>query len=132
MSEENVRIVMQMYEAYLAGDVDQALAYFHPDVAADFSVRGDTAPTEGRNALSETVATWVSTWDDYSERITDVRDTGNTVCVIATQTGRGKGSGVEIENTWGQLYTVQNGLITSVTMYASPTEALEAAGLSES
>ena len=131
MSEENVRIVMQMYEAYLAGDVDRALAYFHPDVAADFSVRGDTAPTEGRNALSETVATWVSTWDDYSERITDVRDTGNTVCVIATQTGRGKGSGVEIENTWGQLYTVQNGLITSVTMYASPTEALEAAGLSE-
>ena len=122
---------MQMYEAYLAGDVDRALAYFHPDVAADFSVRGDTAPTEGRNALSETVATWVSTWYDYSERITDVRDTGNTVCVIATQTGRGKGSGVEIENTWGQLYTVQNGLITSVTMYASPTEALEAAGLSE-
>ena len=122
---------MLMYEAYLAGDVDQALAYFHPDVAADFSVRGDTAPTEGRNALSETVATWVSTWDDYSERITDVRDTGNTVCVIATQTGRGKASGVEIENTWGQLYTVQNGLITSVTMYASSTEALEAAGLSE-
>lgn len=131
MSEESVRIVMQMYEAYLAGDVDSALAYFHPDVAADFSVRGDTAPTEGRDALSETVATWVSTWDDYSERITDVRDIGNTVCVIATQTGRGKGSGVEIETTWGQLYTVQNGLITSVTMYASPTEALEAAGLSE-
>ena len=131
MSEENLRIVMQMYEAYLAGDVDRALAYFHPDVAADFSVRGDTAPTKGRDALSETVATWVSTWDDYSERIEDVRDIGNTVCVIATQTGRGKGSGVETETTWGQLYTVHNGLIASVTMYASPTEALEAAGLSE-
>ena len=131
MSEENVRVVRQMYDAYLAGDIDRALAYFHPDVAADFSVRADTAPTEGRDALGETVATWVSAWADYSERVTDVRGIGDTVCVIATQTGRGKVSGVEIDTTWGQLYTIQNGLITSVTMYASPTDALEAAGLSE-
>ncbi len=131
MSRENVEVVRRMYEAYLAGDVDRALAHFHPDVAADFSVRGDTGPTEGRQALSQTVASWVGTWDDYSEQVEEIHDLGDTVCVIATQRGRGRGSGVEIDNRWGQLYTIENGLITSVTMYDSPARALEAAGLRE-
>ncbi len=99
-------------------------------VAADFSIRGDTGPTEGREALRETVAAWVTTWDDYSEQVEEIRDFGDTVCVIATQRGRGKGSGVEIENRWGQLYTVEDGLITSIAMYENPARALEAAGLS--
>jgi ketosteroid isomerase-like protein len=131
MSQRSVEIVREMYAAYLAGDVDRALAHFHPDVAADFSVRGDTGPTRGRDALSETVMTWLGTWDDYSEQIEEIRDLGDTVCVTARQRGRGKGSGVEIENRWGQLYTVEDGLITSLTMYESPARALEAAGLSE-
>jgi uncharacterized protein len=131
MSQENVEIVRRMYAAYLAGDMDGALAHFHPQVAADFSVRGDTGPTRGREALSETVMAWLGTWDDYSEQIQEIRDLGATVCVIAKQRGRGKGSGVEIENRWGQLYTVEDGLITSLTMYASAAQALEAAGVSE-
>ena len=79
-----MEIVRRMYEAYLAGDVDRALAHFHRDVAADFRIRGDTGPTVGREALGGTVATWVNTWDDYSEQIEDIRDLGGTVCVIAT------------------------------------------------
>ena len=117
-----------MYAAYLAGEADRTLAYFHAEVAADFSIRGDTGPTEGREALGETVAAWVSTWDDYSEQIEEVRDLGDFVLVTASQRGRGKGSGVEIENRWGQLYKVDDGLITNVAMYGSPEEALEAAG----
>jgi ketosteroid isomerase-like protein len=131
MSQENVEIVRELYEAYLAGDVERALAHFHPDVTADFSARGDTGPTVGRDALRETVLAWVTTWEDYSERIDDIRDVGDTVCVIATQRGRGKGSGVEVDNRWGQLYRLEAGLVTSVTMYSSAEGALEAAGLSE-
>ena len=131
MAEEDVQIVRRMYEAYLAGDFDTALALCDPGVAADFSVRGDTRPTAGREALSETVATWINTWDDYSEQVEDIRDLGENVCVIATQRGRGKGSGLVIDNRWGQLYKVENGLITSITMYDSPASALKAAGLAE-
>jgi|SRR5215212_64328 len=131
MSQENVEIVRLMYGAYLAGDVERALAYFHPDVSVDFTVRVDTGVREGREALSEIVATWVGTWEDYSERIDEIRDLGDTVCVIATQRGRGKGSGLELENEFAQLYEVKNGLITSVTMYMSPAEALEGAGRSK-
>jgi ketosteroid isomerase-like protein len=131
MSEENVEIVQRTYEAYQAGDVDRALSNFHPDAAADFSIRGDTGPVTGREALAKTVAAWVNTWDDYSEQIEDIRGVGDRVCVIANQRGRGKRSGVQIDNRFGQVYTVEDGLITSLTMYATPAQALQAAGLLE-
>jgi ketosteroid isomerase-like protein len=131
MSRENVEIVREMYEAYRVGDFDRALAHFHPDVSADFTVRGDTGITEGRAALRNTVAQWITTWDDYSERIEEIRDLGDTVFVAATQRGRGKGSGLEVDNSFGQLYTLEDGLITTVRMYGTPEQALEAAGLSE-
>jgi ketosteroid isomerase-like protein len=131
MSQENVEIVVRMYEAYLAGDADRALAYCDPNIEADFSIRGDTGVRQGREALAEIVASWVGTWDDYSERIEEVRDLGDTVCVIATQRGRGKGSGLEVDNRFAGLYEVKDGLITRVTMYEGPDKALEAAGLSE-
>ena len=131
MSEENVEIVRRMYEAYLAGDTDQALTCFHPNVVADFRVRGDTGVRQGREALNELIATWVDAWDDYSDRVDEIRDLGESVLVIATQSGRGKGSGLELTNQYAQLYELEDGQITSLTLYESPAKALEAAGLSE-
>jgi len=129
MSQDNVELVREMYEAYLAGDPERALAYFHPKASIDFTVRGDTPVREGPEALNEIVATWVGTWDDYSERIEEIRDLGDQVILIATQRGRGKGSGVEIDNRFAQLYEVKEGQITSLTMYIDPATALTAAGV---
>ena len=37
MSEENVQIVQRMYAAYQAGDAEDALSHFAPDVLVDAS-----------------------------------------------------------------------------------------------
>lgn len=131
MSEESVVIVRRMYEAYLRGDADRALAYHHPDVELDYSARGDIGAKQGRDAMAEISATWIGTWDDYVERIDEVCELGSKVCLISSQSGRGRGSGVEIQNQFAQVYEVEDGLITSVTMYMSPADAREAEGVSE-
>jgi ketosteroid isomerase-like protein len=131
MSQENVELVREMYETYLGGDPERALQYFHPQVHVDFTIRGDAPVRRGREALDEVVRTWVGTWDDYSEQIEEVLDLGDTICLVATQRGRGKGSGVEIENRFAQLYEVEDGRITSLTMYMDPATALEAARASD-
>jgi hypothetical protein len=59
------------------------------------------------------------------------RDLGSRVYVLATQRGRGKGSGVEVEDRYALLYEVRASEIARVTTYGEPAEALEAAGLSE-
>jgi ketosteroid isomerase-like protein len=131
MSEENVKIVRRMYEAYVLGDAAQSLEHFHPDVVADFSVRVDTGTSRGRDELAKTVASWIGSWDDYKEELDEIRDLGDSVLVVSTQRGRGKGSGVELSTQYASVYEVEGGLITRVTMYMTPAKALEAAGLSE-
>jgi hypothetical protein len=50
---------------------------------------------------------------------------------ITRQRGRLRGSDSWIEWRYGIVYTVEEGLIRRGKVYATPEEALEAAGLSE-
>ena len=131
MSEENVEVVRRMYEAFHAGDTDAALACFAPDVVADFSRRADGRLGEGRDYLIQDVRSWMGAWEEWREEIDDIRDLGSQVYVAATQRGRGKGSGVEVEQSYAFLCEVEGDSITRITYYPQGTEALEAAGLSE-
>jgi ketosteroid isomerase-like protein len=131
MSEENVEIVRRMYEAFHGGDAEGALAYFHPEVVVDARGRVDAGMGHGRDELSRIIATWVGTFDEWREEIEEMRDLGSQVYVVATQRGRGKGSGVEVDYRYALLYEVRGDKITSMTIYNKPAEALAAAGLSE-
>jgi ketosteroid isomerase-like protein len=131
MSRENVELVRRMYEAYLGGDVEGTLAYFHADVEVDFSVRVDSRVGRGRQELNEVVSSWIGTWDEYTEEIEEIRDLGDSVCVVAMQHGRGKGSGVPFENRFASIYEIADGAITSITMYTDLDSALQAAKSSE-
>ena len=126
MSRENVELVRQMYESYLQGDMERALAYFHPDVKVDFTVRVDAAVGKEREELARVVGSWIGAWDGYSETLDEIRDLDDKVCVVGTQRGRGKGSGVELAQQFAGLYEVRDGLITSLTMYGSLDKALAA------
>ncbi len=120
-----------MYEAFHRGDADGASACFDPEVVVDASRRVDGGIGHGREELSKIIGRWVGTFDEWREEIEEMRDLGSQVYVVATQRGRGKGSGVEVETRYALLYEVQGDRITSMTMYPQPTEALHAAGLSE-
>jgi ketosteroid isomerase-like protein len=97
MSEENVEVVRRMYEAFHGGDGEGALAFFDQDVVVEPHGRVDAGIGRGQEALNRIITTWVGTFDEWREEIDDVRDLGDQVFVAATQRGRGKGSGVEIE-----------------------------------
>jgi ketosteroid isomerase-like protein len=131
MSEENVEIVRRMYERFHAGDATGSLACCDPDVAVDFSRRADGRVGQGREYLSQVVTSWMGAWEEWHEEIDDIRDLGGQVYVLATQRGRGKGSGVEVEQSYAFLCEVEGEKITKVTYYPQAAEALEAAGLSE-
>ena len=128
MSRESVEVVRAMYEAYIAGEAERALSYFHPDVEVDYSVRADTPGVRrGPEALAELTLSWQASFDDYSEEIEEIRDLGDLVCLIATQRGKSKGSDFELADRFASLWEVKDGQITSVTLYANPGDALEAA-----
>jgi ketosteroid isomerase-like protein len=63
------------------------------------------------------------------ERLIDVGD--GRVVVGLYQRCRGRGSGVEVENHPGQVWTFRSGLAVRWETYSTFAEALEAAGLPE-
>lgn len=131
MSEENVVVVRQMYEAFHSGDAEGAMARFAPDVVVDATSRLDGEVGRGREALARIIGGWVASFDDWREEIEAIRDLGDHVLVAARQIGRGKGSGIETELHYALLYRVADGQISSMTFYPDTAEALRAAGVQD-
>jgi ketosteroid isomerase-like protein len=131
MSEENVELVRRMYRAFHGGDAEGAMAHFDPEVVVDASARPDGGVAQGHEGLATIIGGWVEAFDGWNEEIEEMRDLGSSVYVVATQRGRGKESGVDVEARYALLYVVRAAKITRVTLYRAPADALRAAGLSE-
>lgn len=128
---QNAEVVRRMYEARDGADVEGLLACFHPQVAVDASVRMDSGIVHGREELARVIGEWVGAFDDWHEEIHEIRDLGSQVYVVATQRGRAKGSGIEVESRYALLYGVEGGQITRMALFDGEAEALAAAAAHE-
>ena len=133
MSEENVEIVRRMYDAWQGADYEAALAYFDPEVEWSEPPDNPGARTwHGHEGVNGALVTWVGAWESFRHELRELIDCGDDrVLLAAWQTGRGKGSGVEISEENFSVYTVRDGKIVSQRMFRHRAEALKAAGLSE-
>jgi ketosteroid isomerase-like protein len=128
MPEGSAEIVRRMYESFHSGDAEGALAYFDPEVVIDATTRIDGGIGHGREEVGTIIGHWVGAFEDWREEIEEIRELGSRVYVAATQYGRGKGSGIEVEDAYAVLYEVRAQKIARLTLYADRAEALAAAG----
>ena len=70
-------------------------------------------------------------WESFRFQATDLRDLGNRVLVLGDVRGRGRGSGVEVEDQWGWIVELRDAKAASVHGFLDQRKALEAAGLRE-
>jgi ketosteroid isomerase-like protein len=131
MAEENVEIVRRMYRAFLGGDFKESLAVFDPEVEFDVSIRPEGRVYRGHAGLVEAIRTWNGTWEDLTAEIDEIIDAGDHVVLTDQQTGRGKGSGVPLDQQTFWVYTLRDRKIVHVKWFRTRQEALKAAGLSE-
>src|SRR4051812_6180104 len=75
---------------------------------------------------------WTEPWEDFEIDLEWVRDAGRDVAVSCHRARmRGKASGIRAEIRYAYLWRFQQGKIVYCKSFGEPTEALEAAGLSE-
>ena len=122
MSAENVELVERMLDLFHRGDVEGVFACYSPDVVVDASRRPDGATGRGHKDLGRIVGEWVGAFDEWTEEIHEIRDLGDEVLVLATQRGRGKGSGVPVEARYVTVFAVRDGKIVSFTLYPDTAE----------
>ena len=135
MSQENVEIVRELYEAFNRGELDAYLWMLDPD----FVWQGpqeipDLAGTyRGAEGVRRYLSELMEVFNDYRMVPEEFIDAGGEqVLVLAREGGRGKGSGIAVQtNPTGHLWTIRDGRPARLESYWERTNALRAVGLAE-
>ena len=138
MSEENVELARAALNAFAELDEglvgpEQVAGFFAPDPITTFSGFLEEQTTlHGADQFLEFRAAWMEPYDDFSYEPVKIVDAGaNRVVVTLHQRGKPHDSESWVEMDYGLVYTVEEGLITRADFYATPEQALKAAGLRE-
>jgi ketosteroid isomerase-like protein len=129
MSQENVELMRQAFEAFEGGDVTSLAGYLHPDV--EWKAVEDPVPRRGFDGVLASLAGWFEVWDEVHIDLEELVDVGEHVIAIVNMRGRHAGSRSEVSERFFQVWTVREGKINSFYEYKTRREALEAVGLSE-
>ena len=70
--------------------------------------------------------------EDYRVVVEELLEAGSSVVVVGSEVGRGKGSGVPIQQELAQVWTLHRGKIIRWESFPDKAAALEAAGLGDS
>jgi ketosteroid isomerase-like protein len=125
----NVTLVRSIYAAWERGDFDSA-DWAHPDI----EVVSADGPTPGSSTgLTETWRDFFSAWADFRVEVDDyIELEGDRVLVLARFRGRGKASGLELDQVpaqAGAVYHVRAGKVTRQVFYWDSKRALADLGL---
>ena len=131
MSEENVELVRRAMTAFADGDLEQAAKILDPNAelyppAEDPDVERMYRGPEGARSWLQN---WLEAWEEFEFRIDDVIEAGDRVVLVFSQRGRGKTSGVEIENQLAGVATMRDGKLVRGDVYLDIEEALRVAGV---
>jgi ketosteroid isomerase-like protein len=133
MSKENVEIVRRGFEHF------QATGEFLPEIVdpefvwdmSNFRGWPEEKTYAGIEGAQRFMRDWLEAWDDWQFDVESFHDVGDKVVAIVRQRGRAKTTGMSVDMIFAQVLTVRHGKQVRMEMYADPTEALEAAWLSE-
>jgi ketosteroid isomerase-like protein len=128
--KEMIAALRRLHDAFNRGDFDAAAQLAHPDV--ELVRAGGMSPVKGVAALRE----WMEPDAIEEPRLEplDFRVNGDKVLVREHVTGRGAGSGIEVDLVGYVVWTLDDhGLVTKAQLFTphEEAEALEAAWLSE-
>jgi ketosteroid isomerase-like protein len=131
MSEENEALVVRLLDAWHRRDYAESQGGFSPDVEIELALQAPMDGTySGYEGLTEVMKFW-GAFGEFHSDIEEIRSFEDGVFIEAHHRARGKTSGVDVEMTNWQVFTMRDGAIVRYALYASRDQALHAAGLSE-
>ncbi len=125
MSQENVALVREIHERWLAGEhardlIAEQIEYVNPSYAVEAGVK------RGRRTLGAIR----DIYPDFRFEPEEYLEAGDEVVVIGVARGTSP-SGVKAQWRQGYVWTVRGGRAVRFSWFSDPAEALEAAGLAD-
>jgi ketosteroid isomerase-like protein len=135
MSQENVEIVRRYYEAWLRrdpsemGTLDPEIE-LHPDPENEWVGLNDVY--RGPDGVRDYLRTVEEAVEDYHPEVERLIDAGDKVVTLAVESGRGRGSGAEVQSArTAHVWTLRDGRAIRLDLYNDRAKALKAVGLEE-
>ena len=129
MSQQNVEAVRRAWEAFARHDNNAIFSLYDPEVEIhdEFLDR----VYRGSDGVREFFHEWLTVWDEHRWEVEDWIDAGDDVIAVLRSRGRGKLSGVPVEQRESHVWTLRDGKLRRLRIYASKDEALKAVGVAE-
>jgi ketosteroid isomerase-like protein len=130
MSQENVEKARDFIAAYNRRDFDAAVESFDPDIEWVLPARQSSDSCRGPDEIKQFWKGLDETFDELRLQPQEFLDAGDRVATRLRHYGRGKRSGIEIdEEMYHQVATFRAGRMVRIEYFGEWSEALKAAGL---
>jgi ketosteroid isomerase-like protein len=130
----NVELIRSFMASPSAGDWDAMFVWFAPDVELHDLQHAPDVPAvlRGHEAIRRVVASWRETYDECRTEVFEYVDADPWVICDTRWYGKGKGSGIPIEQRVADAYEVKDGkIVRAIMSYPSVAAALEGVRRSE-
>ena len=129
MSRENLELVRSIYERWDRGDYS-SIEWADPEI--EWSAPGglDPEPTHGIEAMGRAWGDWLGQFEQFESHAIEYIENEDQVVVLTRFGGRGKGSGVPLEEMPGAArFRIRDGKVVELAIYVDPEWALRDAGI---
>jgi ketosteroid isomerase-like protein len=138
MSQENAETLNEIYElmntrfaALKAGDMDELVAFFDPDVVIETVDAPDPETYHGHDGVRRWFNDAYGPWAAVHVEAEDIRESGQWTVALLHVSLRGEASGVELELPVAVFHQFRAGKIVRDRIYLDRDEGLEAFALKE-
>jgi ketosteroid isomerase-like protein len=130
MASANLDIVRAIYAAWERGDFSSA-AWADPQIEFAFAGGPEPGSWTGLAGMAEGYREWLRAWEDFRAKPEEYRVLdGERVLVLVRNSGRGKTSGLELEEqSVANLFHLRQGKVTRIVVYLDREQAFADLGL---
>ena len=127
--QPDVELVRQIVGALSRGDLDGMLAQMDPEFEwTPLEASPIARVYRGHGQVRNYVDDWLSTFESVRLELEDPEQVGERVVAVVNGRARGRGSGLEIENRFCQVWTVRDGVALAMEEHPTREHALAALG----
>jgi uncharacterized protein len=127
MAPGNADLIRPMYEEWGRGNWRLRFEVYHPNMEWGWSDEfpGLAGVYEDHRDPNPRLRSWLSEWEEWRAVAEEYLEFGDHVVVLACYRGRGRGSGVEINQQGAHVFELRDGKVVRMEIFASREKAIE-------
>jgi ketosteroid isomerase-like protein len=123
MGGSDRELVRQAFDAFSRDDMDAVLELCAPDVVVRDPQRTGTT-FRGPGGLRRFFEEWMESWEEYRSEPVEITELEDALLVRAHQTGKGRHSGIEIDQDLFVVLRLRDGKFVEYGIYTNREDAV--------